>query len=77
MGISSDKKLIHSPLCCKTSIQIYYALMDCTGNSPENVFFALGASKILRQLYIFYIAFLLSLLPFLCQADIRQALTNM
>jgi len=51
--------------------------MDCTGNSPENIFFALGASKIMRQLYVFYIAFLFSLLPFLSQAAIRQALKNL
>jgi len=37
-GISFDKKLIHLPLCCKTSMQTYFGQMDCTGSSPETVF---------------------------------------
>jgi len=40
-------------------------LTDCTGNSSETVFFALEASKILRQLQVFHTAFLFSLLPLL------------
>ena len=34
-GLSSIKKLIHSLLCCKTTIQTYCGFMDCTGSSPE------------------------------------------
>jgi len=35
-GFISDKKLIHSHLCCKTSMQTSYGLTDWTGNSPYN-----------------------------------------
>jgi len=36
--ISSVKKLIHSLLCCKTTMQINCGLTNCTGNSPETSF---------------------------------------
>ena len=35
-GILSNKKLINLPLCCKTTMQIYCWLTDCTGSSPKN-----------------------------------------
>jgi len=36
--LSSGKKLIHSPLYCKPTMQTYCELTTCTGNSPETGF---------------------------------------
>jgi len=36
--ISSIEKLIHSLLCCKTTMQTNCGLTNCTGNSPETGF---------------------------------------
>ena len=47
------------------TVHTYCGLTDCSGNSPELVFFALEDSNIFRQLQVFHIAFLFSLLPFL------------
>ena len=60
-GISSNMKLIYSPLRCKTSMQTHCGLMNCTGNSPET---SLEAYKVLHQLQVFHIALLFSSLPF-------------
>jgi len=36
--ISSVKKLVHSRLCCKTTMQTNCGLTNCTGNNPETGF---------------------------------------
>ena len=36
--LSSVMKLIHSPLCCKPTMQTYCGLTNCTSNSPETGF---------------------------------------
>ena len=38
LEISSVKKLIHAPLCRKTTMQTNCGLTNCTGNSPETGF---------------------------------------
>jgi len=38
LEISCVKKLIHSPSCCKTTMQTNCGLTNCTGNSPETGF---------------------------------------
>jgi len=44
-------------------MQTYCGLTGCTGNSSENCFFALEASKVLHQLYVSHIAFFFLTLP--------------
>jgi len=65
-GLRSIKKLIHSLLCCKTTIQIYCGFMDCTGSSPETgcSFWRLLKSWVSYEYAMqCHIAFLFSLLP--------------
>jgi len=63
LGISSDKKFIHSPWCCKlrcrrtadsrTALVADLKLVFAICASNRCIIFALQASKILRQFYVF------------------------